>query len=598
MDKIRHRGPDGQGFRSFDATHLGHRRLSIVDLHDSQQPMSSPDGRYHLTYNGEIYNYRELRPALEGRWAFRSEGDTEVLLAGLVLHGQAFLDRMEGMWSFCLWDNRTSTLLAARDRFGKKPLFYASPRSQIMAAASELTALRILSPESDWAQDLQVASEFLRFGFPLPGRTIYRGIHELAAGHVLNWSTYGSGPSIQPWWRPSSVRGSARSDHPGRQLADAFDASVRKRLVADVEVGAFLSGGVDSSLVCATATSLMEKPLRTFTIGFEDPGFDESEYATQVACALGTRHRVQRFGQWAPDKLTNLILRHVGQPFGDPSLLPTAMVSSVAAGDVKVALSGDGGDELFSGYERYRARLIMRWYSRLPFRARKWARDLVRHMPEPTTHHSRSLIKKAHLFMDVVDRYESDQPYIAPSFFTCDQIDRLMGGACRSVRSLEDLAGPVTPDEVGYMMCADQVAYLPQDILVKVDRASMAHSLEVRAPFLDSKIFSLVCDLPSGMHWRFGRGKQLLKSVLGQRLPANIWRRRKQGFGVPVHDWFRGALGDELLELVAGGVSPLDNEMVAGLMQAHRSGARDHGYRLWNIYVYLLWQSRGALPES
>ncbi|TPW09436.1 MAG: asparagine synthase, partial [Halothiobacillaceae bacterium] len=411
----RHRGPDDGRSEAVGNAILGHRRLSIIDLAGSVQPMQDRSLRYTLVFNGEIYNYVEARHRLVGRWEFTTHGDTEVLLAGLVLEGAAFLEQLEGMWAFALWDAQAQQLLLGRDRMGKKPLFWQMLPESGLACASELPALRQLSDEA-WCEDMHSTADYLRYGYPLPGYTAWR---EVQAGGVLQQRS---------WWqlRPQCYTGSQES---ARSLLRAtLISAVERRLVADVEVGAFLSGGVDSSLICAIIRQELGRPLKTFTIGFVEAAFDERRYARLAAEAFGTDHYEEVLSGWNELELERLLLEHVGQPFADASLLPTALVSRIAANKVKVALSGDGGDELFCGYQRYQARTILRWYSRLPKGLRHLAEKAVRSLPEPTAHHSRSLLKKAHLFMDIVERQQAETPYFAPLMFNPAQLRQLAPG--------------------------------------------------------------------------------------------------------------------------------------------------------------------------
>lgn len=597
MNALQHRGPDGAGVTPVGEAVLGHRRLSIIDLAGSPQPMASPDGRYHLTYNGEIYNYRDLRSQLADRWAFRTEGDTEVLLAGLVVHGAAFLSGMEGMWGFCFWDASEGRLLAARDRMGKKPLFYTQ-RGNTFAAASELPALERIAPDADWSEDLDSTADYFRYGFTLPGWTFYRGIREIPPGQVLEWGPGARAPDVQRWWTLKVGGWSGSRTQAQDQIAETFTDAVGRRLVADVEVGAFLSGGVDSSLVCAAAKQRHGGALKSFTIAFSDPRYDESAFAAQVAEALGTEHYRREFPGWDLDALTTLVLGHVGEPFADPSLLPTSLVSRAAAEYVKVALSGDGGDELFCGYERYHARTLLRWYTSLPASARRGVSRMIRALPEPMAHHSRSLLKKAHLFQDVIDRHAAETPYVANHIFPPAHARDLFPQLRERGHKPPTFEPSARADDLLELMYADALVYLPQDILVKVDRASMAHSLEVRCPFLDSRLIELAFSVPATWHRRGMKGKQLLRAALGSSIPESIWQRRKQGFGVPIHDWFRADLGTHLSELLRQCDGPLEPTGFEVYLKDHQSGKRDHGFRLWNVYNYLLWKSNGARPRS
>jgi asparagine synthase (glutamine-hydrolysing) len=589
LQAIQHRGPDDEGILLQPSVVVGHRRLSIIDLAGSHQPLTDATGRYVLAYNGEVYNYKQLRAQLANQWDFSTNGDTEVVLAGLVARGPDFLRQMEGMWALSLWDNEKQQLLLARDRLGKKPLYYRDS-SAGFSCASELRALQRLS-DCQWEEDLDSTADYLRYGFYLPGTTAYSDVCEVLPGHTLVWSP-GQIPVHQPYWS-LVIGGFSGSRQQARQaIRETLMEAVEKRLVADVEVGAFLSGGVDSSLIVSILTKHSQSALKTFTIGFTEASYDERKFATQIAGLCNTDHYEECLSSWDAEQLKTLIFDHVGQPFADASLLPTALVSEVAARHVKVALSGDGGDELFSGYQRYQARAIMRWYLRLPAAIRSNIKRVIRAIPEPMAHHSRSLMKKAHLFQSAVERQETETPYVAPALYSRDEFAELAPELQTRGKRPAGLPDETTLDDVQAMMAADASIYLPQDILAKVDRASMAHSLETRAPFLDHKLVELAFSL--SRHWhRYGlSGKRILRSSFQDYLPAGIWARRKQGFGVPIHQWFRGDLGRELQGLLEDVDSPLVTSKVVALLAIHRDGGRDFGYRLWNIYIYLLWLQR------
>lgn len=583
-----HRGPDDNGLWQGQGLSVGHRRLSIIDQAGSIQPMLSPDGRYVLSFNGEIYNYQELRPDLEAHWQFQTHGDTEVLLAGLVLRGTAFIDRMEGMWAFVLWDNQEQRLLLCRDRMGKKPLYYQAADG-FLACASELPTLKRLVGRP-WLEDLDASADFFRHGYYLPGSTAYQGVRELLPGHLLDWSP-GQNCAEQPYWSLQIRTFQGSKEDAAAELRMKLIRAVKRRMVADVEVGAFLSGGVDSSLVVAIMCAELGVHPKTFTIGFQERSYDERAFAGQIAVQRGTDHHVRVLESWDQAQLTSLILNNVGQPFADSSLLPTFMVSQLAASKVKVALSGDGGDELFSGYQRYQARAILRWYLQLPKALRSGVEKIIRAMPEPMAHHSRSLIKKAHLFQDIISRIEEETPYFAPVLYPKEQYSRLFpnlnGRGCQP----PPIPAEANADDIQRMMAADALIYLPQDILVKVDRAAMGCSLETRAPFLDRDVVELAFSLPRNWHRSGLSGKKMLRLAFTDLLPANIWNRRKQGFGVPIHDWFRKELGQEFEELLAKDSGPINPAEARKLLRQHRQGERDHGYRLWSLYIYLLWKS-------
>ena len=580
---LRHRGPDGQALQHVGQSWLGHVRLAIIDIASSHQPMSDASGRWHIVFNGEIYNYRELRQNLASSWPFQSQGDTEVLLAGLSLHGPAFLRQLRGMWALCWLDRQTGQVLLSRDRMGKKPLYYTQHGARI-AAASELPALLTLT-EFDGVEDTDSLADYFRYGYTLPGHTFYRHVNEVLPGHYLVIEN----DSIRqrPYWEisPSPFQGSfAEAIEQARSL---FDQALRRRMVADVEVGAFLSGGVDSSLIVASLHQLYPgHSFKTFTIGFDDPSHDERIYARRVAQLYDTQHIEDVLQEPDPQDLRQLLHAHLGQAFSDSSILPTQLASQLAARSVKVALSGDGGDELFCGYERYFARQFMRWYTRLPRSFHHLIEKTLYSLPEPRQHHSRSLLKKAHLFLQSVDRLESETPYYAPRFYTDKQIAALWPGLERHGHTPAYLPQTSHLDDLGRMMLADCAVYLPQDILTKVDRASMSVSLETRAPFLDADFVDFSLSLPSAWHHGWRHGKRFLQQAFSDRLPQEVWRRRKQGFASPIHRWMGGSHLETMLNLARH--SPLDGRMLEQLVDEHRQGRKDHGYRLWLIYVYLL----------
>jgi len=587
---MRSRGPDDEGLWTADGVTMGHRRLSIVDLAASRQPMTDPSGRFVLAYNGELYNYRELRSALDSHWQFGTAGDTEVVLAGLVTHGTAFLERMQGMWAVALWDHQERELLLTRDRLGKKPLYFQSD-ARGMACASELPALRRLAL-APFREDPDSTADYLRYGFFLPGTTAYQGVREVLPGHLLRWRPGGE-PVQQAYWTLPLAPFTGTMDTARERLGELLDEAVRKRMVADVEVGAFLSGGIDSSLIVSVMCRHLGIRPKTFAMGFADATFDERQYARLMAEACHTEHFEDCLSVWDRSLLERLLTEHVGQPFYDVSLLPTAAVSELAARHVKVALSGDGGDELFSGYQRYQARALLRWYTRLPAPLRRAGEAMVEALPEPTAHHSRSLLKKARLFIEATRRDGDTGAYTAPLLYSAEEFSALTPELAGRGHAPPGLPRETQPDDIKQMMVADTLIYLPQDVLLKVDRASMAHSLEVRAPLLDHHLVEFAFSLSRRAHRRGHAGKRLLREALPRLLPAQLWRRRKQGFGVPVHQWLKGELGDELESMSERLQTPVSRSFVAGLLATHRAGKRDNSARLWNLYVYYLFHAQG-----
>jgi len=586
MNMLQHRGPDEGNIKQLENAYIAHQRLSIIDLSQSHQPMKDPTGRFYLSYNGEIYNYKQLRKQLMPHWQFSTNGDTEVILAGLITEGESFVRKMEGMWAFALWDTLKQQLFLSRDRLGKKPLYYYSTNNEFHCA-SEIPALLSLL-ENRPAEDTNSRTDYLKYGYFLPGYTIYKGLFEVLPGNNL-WLK-NKQLSQNQYWQLGTQKTTYSKQEALEQLNDKLHESVKKRLIADVEVGAFLSGGIDSSLIVALAQKQMNTSLKTFTIGFEEASFDETKYAQQIADLYKTEHYSKILPAVSYEQLEGLISNHIGQPFADPSLLPTAVVSQTAAQHVKVALSGDGADELFSGYQRYTSRAILHWYNKLPAKIKKNVESVIRAIPEPHQHHSASLIKKAHLFADISNRLDSETPYIAPLYFSKNEFEKLSIGDWSKGHTIPSELEETALDDISRMMYADTLVYLPQDILLKVDRASMAASLETRAPFLDHQVVELALSLPVNWHRGALTGKQMLKQGFNNYLPNNIWKRRKQGFATPQSMWFKQNLDDIFFQLLDEIKTPFDHQKIRQLLIEHRSNNRDVGGKLWLLFSYFIWR--------
>lgn len=587
MHHLRHRGPDGQGRSGEFPWAMGHRRLAVIDPQGSAQPMADATARWWLSYNGELYNYAELRQSLNDRWRFVTRGDTEVILAGLITVGTDFLDRMEGMWALALWDSRTQTLLLVRDRMGQKPLYYQSNR-RLMACASELRALAPLSWFS-WQEDWHSTADYLRYGYYLPGCTAFEQVCELLPGHWLRWSP--DAPTVrQAYWRLRPGRFNGSRAAAAERLAGALTSGVRRRLVADVEVGALLSGGVDSSLMVGIVRRRMRRRLKTFTIGFDDPAFDERPHARRVAHRFDSAHHEQRLSLSEGPALIVPLMQRMAQPFGDASLMPTALVSRLAASQVKVVLSGDGGDELFCGYHHYLARTLLRWYTRLPGALRRMAGKVFARFEPGTALAGTGVGAWIGRLGDLLRRMEAEAPYIAPVNYTVDDFKRLVPDIWRKGQSAPQLPPTTSLGDLRRMLVADALVYLPQDILTKVDRASMAFSLEVRSPFLDRQVVELAFDLPPYWHRGVWRGKRMLRRAFDDLLPPQVWLRRKQGFAVPLDRWFRNGLQTVLLDCLDQAAGPLNQRRVRRMIDAHVQRRCNCGLRLWQLYSYLQWR--------
>jgi len=583
LARLGHRGPDHRGRwqSERDGLVLGHARLSILDLSPlAHQPMASPDGRHVITYNGEIYNFPEIRGALEaaGR-RFRSTSDTEVLLAGYAQWGPAVLDRLVGMFAFAIWDARESTLFLARDRAGEKPLYYAAAGSTF-AFASETSALTCL-PDIDAGLDADAVALYLEQQVVPAPLSIYRGIRKLPPAHAMLVTR----AQLRTWryWDPTAIALQGPRAVDDRCALDQLDEhlrdAVRQQLVSDVPLGAFLSGGIDSTAVVAMMTETSSAPVKTFTIGFDVPGHDEAEDAGRVAAHLGTDHTVEVLTEKDAAALVPAIPAMYGEPFADSSALPTRLVASVARKQVTVSLSGDGGDELFGGYTRYRQLAILLALGRAGLRDRRLL-ALARHAPG-------RLGRFAQVSGEAL-AYDPYRPFL--SAFSPPEVERLTGRPVPAYEAYDAAwtAAASLPVRRRAML-TDFVSYLPEDILTKVDRAAMSVSLETRAPFLDHRLIEWSLSLPL----RLVRNKRLLKELAYRKVPRQLLDRPKRGFSVPLGTWFRGELRSDLEEALSPplleAVGVHGHDFVARLLREHLEGRRSHKSRLWALFVLSRW---------
>ena len=560
---LAHRGPDDEGVwvDGDQSIALGHRRLSIIDLSPAgHQPMSSPAGRYVITFNGEIYNYRDLRADLSVEW--RGHSDTETLLAGFDSWGiKRTLERAIGMFAFAVWDRQESSLVLARDRLGEKPLYYGRQRPDgPFLFGSELKAL-LQHPEFIGEIDREALSLFVRYlAVPEP-LSIYRGISKLLPGAMLTIRDRAE-PILERYWSGADVARSGIAKPLAldpKSAADEFerilDAAVGRQMTADVPLGAFLSGGVDSSSVVAIMQKLSSRPVKTFTVGFHEEAFNEAEHAKAVAKHLGTDHTELYV---SPDKLLDVIPQlpsMYDEPFADSSQIPTYLISALARQHVKVALSGDGGDEMFGGYERYR--VTASWWSkieRVPMPLRAVAARALTAIPAsaltklgdslPGSLRYRRLGEKVRKGASMLCSETADRLYDFMLSLWRDPTALVIGAPPSTAHPL-----PVGPELAGIggverMMAQDMLGYLTNDILVKVDRASMAVSLETRVPLLDPQVVEFAWKLPLNFKIRGGVTKWLLREVLYRHVPPSLIERPKMGFGVPLDEWLRGPLRD------------------------------------------------------
>jgi asparagine synthase (glutamine-hydrolysing) len=601
--RLVHRGPDGAGLWADEAAGiaLGHRRLAIIDLSEAgHQPMLSSCGRMVLCYNGEVYNAPELRAELEARGRrFRGHSDSEVIVEGAAEWGlAALLPRLIGMFAFALWDREARRLTLVRDRFGIKPLYWSHAGGRL-TFGSELKALTS-DPAFDRAIDPDAVAAFLRFSYVPAPRSIYRAARKLRPGHLLE-ITPGAEPLVRPWWRLADVVREARArPYAGgeAEASQALDALLRdavgRRMVADVPLGAFLSGGVDSSTVTALMQAQSAPPVKTFTIGFDLPGYDEARHAQAVARHLGTEHHELIVTPAEAMAVIPRLPAIYDEPFADVSQIPTFLVSEMTRRHVTVALSGDGGDEIFAGYNRYieaagRLRRLLAW----PRPVRRAIAAGLGAVPEPLWarlapgtplpgEKARKLAGalaagEEGFYRSVVSTWQDPDEVAA-------QAEESWGEAWHE--AWEEAAG-LLPDPVERMQYLDALTYMADDILTKVDRASMAVSLEARVPLMDHRVAAFAWSLPLEMKVRAGQGKRILRRVLYRYVPEALIERPKQGFAVPLGEWLRAPLKEwagDLLSPPALARRGLISPRAAGaLWSEHLSGQRNHVHRLWAL---------------
>jgi asparagine synthase (glutamine-hydrolysing) len=626
--QILHRGPDDSGVwvEGDTGLALGHRRLAIVDLSAAgHQPMQSACERFVIAFNGEIYNHLDLRKQLDQSPVapvWRGHADTETLLAAFSAWGlERTLEAANGMFAIALWDRQLKTLTLARDRFGEKPLYYGLVgKRPALVFGSELKAL---AAHPDWQPMLNqnVLDEYLRFGCVRGAASIYQGIYKLLPGSYVQFTQNdiadGQLPAVTQWWSPVTAALAAKQapaianpDDAVEQTRQAMMTSVGQRMMADVPLGAFLSGGVDSSLVVALMQAQSSKPVRTFSVGFDDARYDESSHAAAVAAHLGTDHTtLKATSQMALDTIPQLADMY-DEPFADSSQIPTALIASLTRQHVTVALSGDGGDELFGGYNRHVwVPRIWSKLNRLPVAVRKTLALSLRSIPVgaydgvmniagrvlPKRLHIRTFGEKLHKLAAVLE-----SPSQQVLFAGVSSMNRQPG-------NLWNVGVPATPlenlypalqqfDAVEWMLLMDTMNFMVDDVLVKVDRASMASTLEVRVPFLDPKVFHTAWRTPASMRIKNGQGKWPLREALYQHVPAALIDRPKMGFAIPLDEWLRGPLrewAEDLLQPASLSQLPVLNaKAVAVMWKNHVNGKGHYAQQLWAVLQLLAWQRR------
>ena len=593
-----HRGPDEGGVHLEPGVGLAHRRLSIIDLSSGQQPLFNEDETVVVTYNGEIYNFPELTEELqEAGHTFRTHCDTEVIVHAWEEWGEACVERFRGMFAFGVWDRNRETLFLARDRLGIKPVYYSLLPDGHLLFASELKAL-MAHPDLPREMDPYAVEDYFAYGYVPEPRSIFKSVHKLPPAHTLTLRRgQGSLPEPREYWDvPFQPLPALSEKDAAEELVERLREAVRIRLVAEVPLGAFLSGGVDSSAVVAMMAGLSQDPVQTCSITFSDPVYDESRYAEQVATRYQTNHYAEQVDTEDFDLLDRLGELY-DEPFADSSALPTYRVCELARRKVIVALSGDGGDENLAGYRRYRHHVAEeRLRSPLPLGLRRGLFGALSRIYPKADWAPRVFRAKATfqaLARDAVEGYfqgvgilrdELRAQLFSPAFRR-----ELQGyGAVEVLR--RNAARAPTDDPLSLVQYLDMKTYLPGDILTKVDRASMAHALEVRVPILDHKLVEWISGLPPDLKLRGGEGKYLFKKAMEAHLPHDLLYRRKRGFSVPVAQWFRGPLRDRVRNQVLGeritDSGLFDMSYLARLIDQHASGARDHSPALWSLLMF------------
>jgi asparagine synthase (glutamine-hydrolysing) len=605
--QLAHRGPDDEGYYVDPRGRcgFGFRRLSIIDVEGGHQPLSNEDGTVWVVFNGEIYNFRDLREELEQQGhTFRTRSDSEVIAHLYEQHGEACLERLSGMFAIAVWDERAGTLLLARDRFGKKPLTYAQHGDRLYFA-SEAKAILAL-PDVPRELDPQSLHRYLLFQYVPAPHSIYQGFRKLSPGHFLKLSA-GSLPRDEQrahWHVPQpcgSPEAELRLDYEGakRRLGELLTKAVEKRLVADVPLGAFLSGGIDSSIVVALMRKLGVSPLRTFTIGFADSRYDETAYARRIAEEFQTEHHEHTVTPRAGEVLDTLAW-HYDEPFADSSAIPTYYVSRYTRQHVTVALTGDAGDECFAGYDRYLAAKLAARFDFLPRVLRSLLAAPASALPRGV---AKSRNNRLYRFLSAL-RESGSRRYLAwvnvfPPALLAEGYQRDFATRINfdePLRWFDGLYERSSGSAATRANHADFLSYLPYDLLTKVDVASMACSLECRSPFLDHELVEFALALP--LRWRLGAGggKRILKDWARGLLPPDVLNRPKMGFGVPVGEWFRNELRDLLCEKLTAPDSLCNRVFqpgwLHGIIEAHLSGRRNYEHPLWALLMLELWRER------
>ncbi len=592
-----HRGPDDEGHVLRPGVGLGMRRLSIIDVETGQQPFGNETDEIQLVANGEIYNFPQLRQELQAHGhVIRTQSDIEVLVHAYEQWGIDFLTRVRGMFALALWDGRTNTLIAARDRAGEKPLYWTQT-SRGLLLASEVKAL-LVRPEVTRELDPEAVDQFLTYEYVIAPRSILKGVHKLPPGH---WLTYRDGEvTVRRYWDAASVAPRAwKADEAAEALRAALRRATVSQMMADVPLGAFLSGGIDSSTIVAFMSEASLQPVNSFSIGFDDGTYNELPYAREVAALFGTNHRERTVSPSLHELFDKLVV-HLDEPFADVSLFPTYLVSQLAREHVTVALSGDGGDELFGGYDAYQAQQLAARYAWMGGSLLPAAAAMAAALPP--TEKKKGLVNTFKRFTLGAPQAPRDLGhYRWMVYLTPRAKQRLYSASLREALTRSDVYAPVRQtlaryghdDLLNRQLYADLSLYLSDDILVKVDRMSMATSLETRAPLLDADVMELALSMPGSLKIRDGDRKWILKRAMRGVLPDRILTRKKEGFSIPMKNWLRRELQPLMRSLLSperiGQRGLFEPAAVLRLVEDHVAGRENHAHTLFPLMVFERW---------
>jgi asparagine synthase (glutamine-hydrolysing) len=598
---IEHRGPDEDGIFVDANVGMGMRRLAIIDLAGGKQPIHNADETKWIVYNGEIYNYKELRDGLEKRGhRFYTNSDTEAIVHLYDEFGEECLQHLRGMFAFAIWDTRAKSLFIARDRVGKKPVLYSHRADGSLIFGSEFNAL-LQHPSISRNVDYAAIDDYLSYLCVPAPQTAFKEIRKLEPGHWLKWRD-GKIETCR-YWKPDFSRKIAITEEEAiEETTRLVREATKLRLISEVPLGAFLSGGVDSSTVVALMAQESSKPVKTFSIGFEEQDFSELKYAKLVADHVGAEYNEFIVKPNALEILP-ILVEHYGEPYADSSAIPTYYVSRETRKHVTVALNGDGGDESFAGYERYAAMKLAQQYHKIPAFARRGLIETAIRLL-PSSELKRSRVRDAKRFVQAANLPKTERYFRWMSTFSRDvKRDLYTDDFAASVAGNDPSAVMdewfIKADGSGLLdasLLADQMTYLPNDLLVKVDIASMANSLEARSPLLDHKVIEFAASLPEDLKMKRFETKSLLKKVAARLVPKEVIYRRKMGFGVPVGKWFRGEMknfvSDVLLSDTSLNRGIIKPSMISKYVKEHTSGERDHAFQLWTLLMLELWFQR------